>query len=69
MNKQEKVNQILTDMNNLSKAYETVEALGRVESDKDLYLLAKAIAPNSIAKSWSRNAILDTIEDVLLSRA
>jgi len=43
--------------------------LARVESDKDLYLLAKAIAPDSIVKSWSRDAILDTIEDVLLSRA
>ena len=56
-------------MDNLSKAYETVEALARVESDKDLYLLARAIAPDSIAKSWSRDTILDTIEDVLLSRS
>jgi len=28
MNKQEKMNKILTDMDNLSKAYETVEAFG-----------------------------------------
>ena len=69
MSKQETINRILTDMDNLSKAYEMSEALGRVENDKDLYLLAKAIAPESIASGWTRRQILETIEDVLLSRA
>lgn len=69
MNKQDKINRILADMDNLGKAYEMVEALGRVDNDKDLYLLAKAIAPESIASGWTRSHILETIEDVLLSRA
>ena len=69
MSKQEKVNRILTDMDNLSKAYEMAKALERGENDKDLYLLAKAIAPESIASGWTRSHILETIEDVLLSRA
>ncbi len=69
MSKQETINRILTDMDNLSKAYEMAEALERVENDKDLYLLAKAIAPESIASGWTRSKILETIEDVLLSRA
>jgi len=69
MNKQDKINRILTDIDSLSKAYEMVEALGRVDNDKDLYLLAKAIAPESIASGWTRSHIIETIEDVLLSRA
>jgi hypothetical protein len=69
MNKQDKINRILTDMDNLGKAYQMAEALGRVENDKDLYLLAKAISPKSIASGWTRRQILETIEDVLLSRA
>ncbi len=69
MNKQDKINRILADMDNLGKAYEMVEALGTVDNDKDLYLLAKAIAPESIASGWTRSHILETIEDVLLSRA
>jgi hypothetical protein len=69
MKKQETINRILADMDNLSKAYEMAEALERVENDKDLYLLAKAIAPESIASGWTRSKILETIEDVLLSRA
>ena len=69
MKKQETINRILTDMDNLSKAYEMAEALGRLENEKDLYLLAKAIAPESIASGWTRSQILETIEDVLLSRA
>ena len=68
MNKEQRINSILADMDNLSKAYEMAEALRRVENDKDFYLLAKAIAPNSIASGWSRGQILETIEDVLLSR-
>ncbi len=69
MSKEETINRILTDMDNLSKAYEMAEALGRVDNDKDLYLLANAIAPESIAIGWTRSKILETIEDVLLSRA
>ena len=69
MKKKETINRILADMDNLSKAYEMAEALGRVKNDKDLYLLAKAIAPESIASGWTRSKILETIEDVLLSRA
>ena len=69
MNKQDKNNRILTDIDSLGKAYEMAEALGRVENDKDLYLLAKAISPKSIASGWTRSHILETIEDILLSRA
>ena len=68
MSKEQRINSILADMDSLSKAYEMAEALRRVENDKDFYLLAKAIAPNSIASGWSRGQILETIEDVLLSR-
>jgi hypothetical protein len=63
MSKQETINRILTDMDNLSKAYEMAEALERVENDKDLYLLAKAIAPKSIASGWTRRQILETIDN------
>ena len=55
MNKQDKINRILTDMDNLGKAYEMAEALERVDNDNDLYLLAKAIAPESIASGWTVN--------------
>ncbi len=69
MNKQDKINRILTNIDSLSKAYEMAEALGRVDNDRDFYLLAKAIAPDSISIRWKREAILDAVEDVLLSRA
>ena len=53
----------------LNEARETVAALKRVTNDRDFYLLAKAIAPDSISIRWKREAILETVEDVLLSRA
>ena len=52
----------------LNEARQKVDALKRVKNDRDFYLLAKAIAPN-ISIRWKREAILETIEDVLLSRA
>ena len=69
MKKQDKINRILTDMDALGKAYQMADALRKVEDDKNLYLLAKAIAPESIASGWTRSHILETIEDILLSRA
>jgi hypothetical protein len=53
----------------LNEARETVAALKRVDNDRDFYLLAKGIAKDSISVRWKREAILETVEDVLLSRA
>jgi len=53
----------------LKEARETVAALKRVDNDRDFYLLTKAIAKDSISIRWKREAILETVEDVLLSRA
>jgi len=53
----------------MNEARETVAALKRVDNDRDFYLLAKAIAPDSISVRWKREAILEAVEDVLLSRA
>ena len=53
----------------MNEAKETLAALKRVDNDRDFYLLAKAIASDSISIRWKREAILEAVEDVLLSRA
>lgn len=53
----------------LIEAQETADALRRVKNDRDFFLLAKAIAPDSISVRWKKEVIIDTIEDVLKSRA
>ena len=61
------------DYSNLDKAmkqaYETVQALNKIQDKNDLVLIAKAIAPDSIAEGWTRTQITNTIQDVLISRA
>lgn len=47
---------------------ETIEALKRIESYKDLFLVCKAIAPKSVAPLWSREILIEIISDVLASR-
>jgi len=53
----------------MKQAYETAQALNKIEDKNDLVLIAKAIAPDSIAEGWTRTQITNTIQDVLISRA
>ena len=46
----------------------SVSSISKIEDDNDLFNICYAIAPNSIAIGWERKQLLDTVEDVLLSR-
>lgn len=58
----------LNSNSNHPQPQDVVDSLSKISDYVDLFNICYAIAPDSVAKGWDRNQLLDVINDVLLSR-